>query len=43
MSERKNIKRNKTRPSLKNKGMYSGMQRSYYVKKIKPEQALKLF
>lgn len=32
MSEHKNIKRNKTRPKAKDKGMYCGMQRSYYVK-----------
>jgi len=43
MSERKNISRNKRRPSLKNKGLYCGLQRNYNVKKVVPEQELKLF
>lgn len=40
----KNIKRNKSRPSLKKKGYYSGMQRSYYKPVEKPqEKTLSLF
>jgi len=44
MSEPKNIKRNKTRPKAKDKGHYSGLQRSYYRPKEKlPELTKPLF
>ena len=38
MSEPKNIKRNKTRPKVAQRGLVSSMQRSYYRPKKQPAE-----
>lgn len=43
MSERKNIKRNKTRVKAKDRPYHQSMQHNYYRPKVKPELTLKLF
>ena len=43
MTERKNIKRNKTRLKIKDRPFYSSIQRNYNKKKIVEEKTIKLF
>lgn len=43
MSERKNIKRNKSRPHAKDRGLVQSMQRNYRAVKLREDRNAKLF